>query len=31
MEQILKEILTVLYEGLARFGAGIGGVWYEDI
>jgi hypothetical protein len=23
-------ILTALYEGLARFGCGIGGIWYED-
>jgi hypothetical protein len=23
-------ILTALYEGLARFGCGIGGIWYES-
>jgi hypothetical protein len=22
--------LTALYEGLSRFGCGIGGIWYED-
>jgi hypothetical protein len=30
MEQTVKEILTALYEGLARFGCGLGGIWYED-
>jgi hypothetical protein len=23
-------ILIALYEGLSRFGCGIGGIWYED-
>jgi hypothetical protein len=23
-------ILIALYEGLARFGCGIGGIWYES-
>jgi hypothetical protein len=26
----IKEILIALYEGLARFGCGIGGIPYED-
>jgi hypothetical protein len=30
MEQTVKEILIALYEGLARFGCGLGGIWYED-
>jgi hypothetical protein len=30
MEQTLKEILIALYEGLARFGCGLGGIWYES-
>ena len=30
MEQIAKEILTALYEGLARFGCGLGGIPYES-
>jgi hypothetical protein len=30
MEQTLKEILIALYEELARFGCGLGGIWYES-
>jgi hypothetical protein len=30
MAQIGHGILTALYEGLSRFGCGIGGIWYED-
>jgi hypothetical protein len=30
MAQIVQEILTALYNGLARFGCGIGGIWYES-
>ena len=30
MEQTLKEILTALYEAVARFGCGLGGIWYES-
>jgi hypothetical protein len=30
MVQIVREILTALYEGLVRFGCGLGGIWYED-
>jgi len=31
MEQTLKEILTALYEGLARFGCGLGGLPYYEV
>jgi hypothetical protein len=34
MEQMLKETLTALckdiFEGLARFGCGLAGIYYED-
>jgi hypothetical protein len=30
MEQMLKEILTVLYESVARLGCGLGGLSYES-
>ena len=30
MAQTGQEILTALYEGLSRFGCGLGGIWYED-
>jgi hypothetical protein len=30
MEQIVKEILTALYEGIARFGCGLEGIPYES-
>jgi len=30
MKQMLKEILTVLYEVLARFGCGLEGIPYES-
>ncbi len=29
MEQTVKEILTALYEAIARFGCGLAGVPYE--
>jgi hypothetical protein len=29
-EPMLKEILTALYEALARFGCGLGGLPYES-
>jgi hypothetical protein len=30
MEQIVREILTALYKGLARFGCGLAGIHYEE-
>ena len=30
MTATIKEILTALYEGLAKFGCGLGGIWYES-
>jgi hypothetical protein len=30
MEQTVREILTALYEAVARFGCGLGGIPYED-
>jgi hypothetical protein len=30
MAQIVQEILIALYDGLARFGCGLGGIWYES-
>jgi hypothetical protein len=30
MEQMLKEILTALFESIARFGCGLEGIPYES-
>jgi len=30
MVAIALAILTALYEGLSRFGCGVGGIWYEE-
>ena len=30
MEQTLKEILTAVFEAIARLGCGLGGIPYED-